>query len=80
MKVCLIGFDNRKRFPIEDISNLYICEAMLTICGISEVKDLPNGKRIFTVERMPDNVPVANIYWELDNSEIKFNLKGGELS
>jgi hypothetical protein len=41
-----------------------IAEGLLELAGVTEIRDTPTGRRIFTVERMPDNVPMAGINWE----------------
>lgn len=38
-------------------------ESLLRICGCEEVWQHPDGRRIFTVKKKPDDVQVAGIRW-----------------
>jgi hypothetical protein len=69
IKIYMLGFHNQE--PLSDTPQRQIAEALLTLAGIKEVHDLPNGRRVFTVERIPDNVPMADIFWEEDESYVR---------
>lgn len=72
-KVYLIGFSNKE--PLDDTPQRRICEALLELSGLIEVEDFPNGRRVFTVNNIPDDVPMADIYWEIEDMDIKFEFK-----
>lgn len=59
--VCL----DQSKLPTENNGWSYkIAEALLHICGMTEVWDEPNyGKRVFRVEKMPEDVPQAGVHW-----------------
>lgn len=70
IEIYLQGFHNQQ--PLENTPQRRIAEALIELAGLKEVHDLPNGRRIFTVERMPDNVPMADIFWKEDDSYVEY--------
>lgn len=62
MKVYLRNFKPNEVKLAEAVTK--IGEGLLELAGVTEILDTPFGQRIFTVERIPDNVPMAGIYWE----------------
>jgi hypothetical protein len=62
IRVCLRDFRANDTKLATSVNK--IAEGLLELAGVSEILDTPYGKRIFTVERMPDNVPMAGMFWE----------------